>query len=369
MAKRSAPKRREDRLRLDLSLLKAAVDAAEESVLITDSAGAIRYANPAFEKRTGYSLVDVFDKNPRFLKSGRHTSSFYRKLWRTILSGKPWTGVLTNKSREGAILHEDTTITPVFDEDGEISHFVSISRDVTEKIELQQRLEMTEKMASAGVLAASVAHEVNNPLTLVVGFSQILSEDERLPQDAREMMVKVLANARRAGKIVGTLLEFSRKQEPQKTRVSVKELFERIEPLAGYDLKRESVEYEFLTPCDDCVIHADLNQMEQILLNLIINAKQAMEESPTKKLEVCCRKEPGVVAISVKDTGPGIPADKLKKIFEPFYTTKPVGQGTGLGLSICYGIAQDHDGSIDVESKIGEGTRFVLRIPSEAEPG
>ena len=369
MAKKNPAKRREDRLRLDLSLLKAAVDAAEESILITDHDGAIRYANPAFEKRTGYSLVEVFDKNPRFLKSGRHEKVFYRNLWETILKGKPWTGVLTNKARDGSILHEDTTITPVYDAEGVLTHFVAISRDVTEKIELQQRLEMTEKMASAGVLAASVAHEVNNPLTLVVGFSQILSEDERLPPDAREMMLKVLHNAQRAGRIVGTLLEFGRKQEPQKTRVSVKELFERIEPLAGYDLKRERIEYAFSTPCDDCVIHADLNQMEQVLLNLIINAKQAMENSPEKRLEVCCRRENGRVVISVKDTGPGIPPDKLKKIFEPFYTTKPVGQGTGLGLSICYAIAQDHGGTIEVNSEPGKGSEFSMFIPSEAAAG
>jgi PAS domain S-box-containing protein len=369
MAKKNSSSRREDRLRLDLKLLKAAVDAAKESILITDREGAIRYANPAFEKSTGYTLVEVFDKNPRFLKSGHHDRAFYKQLWDTILSGDTWEGLIINNTRGGEEIYEETTITPVFDRKGEITHFAAIKRDVTEKNQLRERLEMTEKMASAGVLAAGVAHEVNNPLTLVVGFSQILTEDERLPDDVREIMAKVYQNAQRASKIVTTLLEFGRKQEPQKTRVPVQDLFDRIEPLAGYDLKRAGIAYEFKSACEGCVLHADLNQMEQILLNLIINAKQAMQDSPVKKLEVSCRRTEDCIAIAVKDTGPGIPPDKIKKIFEPFFTTKPVGQGTGLGLAICYGIAEDHGGSIEVNSEPGKGTEFLVLIPKEPGTG
>jgi len=368
MNPRNIDRSKQARLQEDLTLLKAAVDSAQEAVLITDKEGAIRYANPAFEKTTGYHLVDIFDKNPRFLKSGHHDEGFYKKMWDTVQSGKTWEGVITNKTIEGKLIHEETTITPVRNSDtSEISHFVAIKRDITEKLEIQQRLEMTEKMASAGVLAAGVAHEVNNPLTLVLGFAQVLSDDERIPEDARSMLRKVYTAAQRAGKIVKNLLEFGRKQEPLKTRLSVKELFDRLEPLAGYDLKREGIQYSFEHPLERCLIHADLNQMEQVLLNLIINAKQAMEDSEKKELKVSCDcdREDGMVVISVEDTGPGISEEILKKIFEPFYTTKPVGEGTGLGLAICYGIAEDHGGTIKVESKLGKGTKFSVYIPAE----
>ncbi len=230
--------------------------------------------------------------------------------------------------------------------------------------ELQRRFEMTEKMASAGILAAGIAHEVNNPLTVVLGLSKLLADDKRLPADAREMCERIAANAERAGKITRSLLDFARESKPMKRTLLVADLFERIEVLIGYELKSHLVNYTFEKPNDDCVINADLEQMGQVLLNLLINAEHAMTDSPEKKVRIGAERSGNRVIISIADTGPGIPADKIEKIFEPFYTTKPVGKGTGLGLSICYTIVEDHGGMISIKSPVEGGALFRIELPA-----
>jgi two-component system NtrC family sensor kinase len=238
-----------------------------------------------------------------------------------------------------------------------------ILRDVTEERLMQERLLQSEKMVSVGQLVSGVAHELNNPLTGIMGFAQLLlgrEQDERTRQDVET----ILSEADRASKIVQNLLSFARRKRTEKEPADLNALLQRVLELRSYDLRVKNIDVELDLDSKLPETMVDTNQVQQVFLNLIVNAEQAMLAAHERgTLTVTSRKQKDTVRLSLQDDGPGMSPETLRRIFDPFFTTKEVGEGTGLGLTISYGIIEDHGGRIWAESAPGKGTSFVIELP------
>ena len=238
---------------------------------------------------------------------------------------------------------------------------------LTEPKQLHEHLLQSEKISALGMLVSGVAHELKNPLTSVIGFSELLMEREG-DAGKRRGLGRVRAEGQRAVKIVNQLLSFSRKRASEKRLCNVNEVIDRVLDLKAHDLQMRNVELlrrfaPVLPP-----VHIDEHQFEQVFLNLVNNAEHALQgkESP-RRLIVETRAERERVRVLFIDNGPGIAREHASQVFLPFFTTKPAGQGTGLGLSLCHGIVSEHGGSIDFDSAPGNGTTLRIEIP-RAEP-
>ena len=359
-----------------LRKLLRAVEQSADGVVITDRNGIIEYANPAFEKLTGYSFAEVMGRNPRMLKSGEQPPELYRELWQTILSGNVFRGVLANRKKTGEVVYVEKTITPVRDGDDRITHFISNDRDITERRKLEAELRQAQKMDAIGRLAGGVAHDFNNLLLVISAYAELsldaLSEESPL----RRNLLEIVGASRRAADLTRQLLAFGRKQMQVLQVLDVNSVVQRISAmlprLIGEDIQL------VVTPGNEIGnVKTDPVQIEQILMNLSANARDAMPgggtltiETSRVELDESYTREhvivpPGeYVLLAVTDTGQGIAPEHINHIFEPFYTTKAEGKGTGLGLSTVYGIVKQNHGFIWVYSELGLGTTFKVYLPS-----
>jgi len=234
--------------------------------------------------------------------------------------------------------------------------------DITDERDKQERIFMSHRQASLGDMAAGIAHEINNPLTSIIALSQLLLEEE-LPAEMKQDVNTISSEAQRAGEIVKNLFSFARKHAPSKQPIQLNNAIEDVLKLRHYEqtLNNITVECQFDSNLPE--VMADYFQMQQVFLNIILNAEQAMAEAHGKgTLSITGEKVDGMVRLSFSDDGPGIPRENLPRVFDPFFTTKEVGKGTGLGLSICYGIVTAHNGRIHAQSEVGRGATFVIEL-------
>lgn len=252
---------------------------------------------------------------------------------------------------------------PLFDTEGNITGVVASARDVTDAKQIEQQLLQKEKLASMGQMMAGVAHELNNPLTAILGVSDLLRE--RATDDATRRHVEIVLNqARRAAAIIQNLLAFSRPSSVGRTRVNVSEIAQRALQLQQVSLRQKNITVEFV-PCENVpAIDGDPKLLAQVFSNLITNAEQAIASARDRgKLRVSVTHVGGKIGVTFADDGPGIPAENIGRIFDPFFTTKRPGGGTGLGLTICLAVAKEHGGSIEVQSVPGGGATFRVIVP------
>ncbi len=355
--------------------LSLAVEQSPAAIVITDTNGNIEFVNPKFVQITGYSPEEVMGRNPRILKSGETPPEVYRKLWSTITSGMVWHGVFHNRKKDGELFWEAATISPIRNRNGVTTNFIAIKEDITERKNLEEQLRQSQKMEAIGLLAGGLAHDFNNILTAIIGFSNIIQR--KLAKD-HPMQVKVghiLAASDRAANLTKSLLAFSRKQVMAAKTVDLNEIILHV----GKFLKRiigEDVELRIVPAAEDLCIFADSGQLEQVLMNLATNARDAMPGGGTLVIKTKSvamddsyvnahgyGKTGGYALVTVTDNGRGMDLETKKKIFEPFFTTKEIGKGTGLGLSVVYGIVKQHNGYINVYSEPGLGTTFSIYLP------
>lgn len=369
----------------EISRLASVVRQANVTVVITDLNGDIEYVNPAFEKISGYSADEVLGKNPKILQSGDHDIDFYRNLWNTILSGKNWKGIFINRKKDGSRYYEDSVIFPIKDDEGKIINFAAVKRDITAERNLQDQLIQMQKLESIGLLAGGIAHDFNNIIISINGNAELLLEELKGNSEYKGKVVSILKAGKRASGLTRQLLAFSRKQMAELKIVNVNELildiYKMLKRLISEDIKLVKNIY-----AKDCNIKADPAQIEQILINLAINARDAINQKvngsankiirikTTRKVldENFVLKHPGSntgphIVISVSDNGIGMEKEMINKIYEPFFTTKPEGKGTGLGLSMVYGIVKQNNGSIYATSKYGQGTCFDIYWPESSD--
>jgi nitrogen fixation negative regulator NifL len=513
---RRARLKAEERLRLQ----SAAVQAAANAIIITDRAGNILWVNPAFTQATGYSFEEVRGKTPGLLKSGKHDGAFYQNMWETILAGNVWHDTIINRQKDGALRHEDLTITPIPDSSGALTHFVGIKQDISERMQAEaalreseeqfraladhsiqgivlfqdgrttfvnpayceitglsleeslsqtmkrrfelvhpddrarvmdrqrrfesgeridevdelrimrkdgsvrwvlasnksitlqgmparlgiivditerkqaeenlqaanqhlqrtlveletkrdeltamtQQLWQASKLATMGELAASIAHELNNPLATVGLRTENLMM--QLPEDSeqRKPLEIIAQEVDRMASLVNNLLQFSRRSHRQVSTVDAREEIANSVEFVHYHLRTRKIKVvqEFGDPLP--TIQADRQQLRQLFLNLLTNASDAMPRGGKVTVRVASSgSDDEVVAIDFSDTGEGISAEDLEKIWQPFFTTKPEGKGTGLGLAICRRIVEEHGGTIEIQSQPGEGTTVHTVFPA-----
>jgi PAS domain S-box-containing protein len=364
------------RAEANMRLQSAALQAAANAIVITDRNGKVEWANPAFTTLTGYSVDEAVGRSPRELvKSDVHGQEFYEKLWDTILRGEVWRGQMVNRRKDGTLYPEGQTITPVKDANGEITHFIAIKRDLTEQRKLEEQLQQAQKMESIGTLAGGIAHDFNNILSAVIGYGQFTLLKMPVDDPLRHNIESILEAADRAARLTKELLMFSRKQSIDRKPVDLNLVVAKVEKflkkIIGEDIAYNTVIHEEPIP-----VFADDHQLEQVLMNLATNARDAMAKGGTLTVtteKILLDREfvsansypaPGPYALmTVSDTGEGMDEATRQRIFEPFFTTKDVGKGTGLGLAVTYGIIKQHEGFINVYSEPGGGTTFRIYLP------
>jgi len=357
----------------ELRKLSLAVEQSPVSIVITDIKGNIEYVNPKFTELTGYTYNEVIGKNPRILKSGEYAPKFYKELWDTITSGKEWRGELHNKKKNGELYWEHASISLIKDKEGVITHYLGVMEDITEIKHLEMQLIQATKMEAIGTLAGGVAHDFNNLLTVVIGYSDFLLSKLDKQNEMYGLIDQISKAGKRAASVAQQLLAFSRKQtlKPQVLELNtvIAEMEKMLRRLIGEDIELITV-YE----PDLKFMKADQGQVEQVLMNLVVNARDAMVDGGRLALktedvtidEQFCKlnseARPGnFVCFSVEDSGIGMDKETISHIFEPFFTTKEV--GTGLGLSVIYGIVKQHEGWINVYSEPGQGSTFKVYFP------
>ena len=359
--------------------LAAAVDQIADSIMITALDGEIVYVNPAFEHVTGYSRSEVIGRAPSFLKSGRHDAAFYRAMWETLERGEVWSGPIVNRRKDGTLYDAEVVISPVRDAAGRITHYVEVGRDVTHERELEAQLRQAQKMEAVGQLAGGIAHDFNNLINVISGFGQLTLAD--LPDDDRHRndLMEVVAAADRAAKLTRQILAFSRRQVLEPHVLDLNEVVATIIPMLR-GLVGEHVELVTLPAPDLWAVRADRGQIEQVIVNLAVNARDAMPDGGKLTVETAnvlidasyvhshVEMTPGAyVLLAVSDTGIGIDEATQVRLFEPFFTTKEHGKGTGLGLATTYGIVKQSGGFIWVYSELGRGSSFKVYLPRVAE--
>ncbi len=359
-----------------LRKLSRAVEQSADTIMMADCSGIIEYVNPAFETLTGYTHNEVCGKTPRILKSGEQGPEVYQEMWRTILAGNVYRGILVNRKKNGDLYYVEESISPVRDAEGRITHFISNGRDLTDRLHLEAELRQAQKMDAIGHLAGGVAHDFNNLLTIITSYSELALDAVRKDSPLEAKIQEILLAARRAAELTRQLLAFSRKQ-PQALRVV--ELNQVIANIAKTlpRLIGEDIEFSFSPGRRLDRVRVDPVQIEQILMNLAANARDAMPQGGHLRVETSnvtldesyMQQKLAVipvgryVIITVSDDGAGIPPEHLPHIFEPFYTTKPSGEGTGLGLATVYGVVKQNQGFIWAYSEPDMGTVFKIYLP------
>jgi PAS domain S-box-containing protein len=359
--------------------LAMAVDQAAETIVITDAQANILYVNPAFEKSTGYSRQEALGQNPRILKSGKQDAAFYQQLWATLIRGEMWQGCFSNKRKDGTLYDEEATISPIRNGAGVVTNYVAIKLDVTRERQLEDQVQQAQKMESVGRLAGGVAHDFNNNLQAILGYTEELLAVVPQEDGKHADLLQIQKAAAHAADLTRQLLAFSRKQmislRPLQLNEVIGDTQKMIQRLIGEDIRIETS----LAPSLPRV-QADAGQLRQILINLAVNARDAMPHGgrllistdvilfDEQDASVVVDARPGrFVCLAVTDTGVGMSKEVIARIFEPFFSTKGLGKGTGLGLSVIYGIAQQHQGWINVYSEMGRGATFKLYLPACAD--
>ncbi len=366
------------RIENEMRKLSTAVTQSPLSIVITDPNGLIEYVNPKFCELTGYSANEVKGKNPRFLKSGLTPESAYKELWQMITSGEQWEGEFCNKKKSGDIYWETAFISPIKDSEGKITHFIAMKEDITEKKALEEQLLRSQKMEMVGNLAGGIAHDLNNQLTPLLGYIDLILQKEDVDSDSYTLLKEADRAALRCKEVAQRLMNLSKPGFQEKTALNaaivLKEFRKNLQTILP-----NNITVHFDTADNNLRIMANETALHTVLMNLATNAKDAMAPDngifrvTGSRVHLDSKQVPkgfaagDYVSIMVQDSGRGMAPDIQTRIFEPFFTTKGKVRGTGLGLFMVFNIVKDHKGWVEVRSQPERGSVFTLFLPFETE--
>jgi two-component system, cell cycle sensor histidine kinase and response regulator CckA len=367
-----------DRLQQTNNLYSAAFDSARDGIILTNLQGTVLHVNRAVEGMFGYNRAELLGGTlPSFFLSEQQSSQSIDEIWLTLHDRRSWQGDLVHQRKDGTLLDNSLTISPIFDLRGQMTHFVCIYRDITERKQMQRQLMQAQKMQSVGTLAGGIAHEFNNLLTGMQGYAALLLRDPQIKHQMRDFLEQIVQLSDRAANLTRQLLAFARKPSLVRQPTDLLRLLESTRDLVQRSMNIE-VELEIDSPpsSDRWMALADSNQLQQVLINLSLNARDAMPQPQPIRyrlrhsllhgdLPAFPQNIPSgdYLVIDVVDHGTGMAPDVLAQALDPFYTTKDVGNGTGLGLPVAFGILTGHQGFLTIESQPGHGTRVGLYLP------
>jgi len=343
------------------------LENTQSLILVVDTAGLISYANQRAYEVGRFQTGQLVGCRIRELVDPTHQEKFDQAILRTLLGLQVNNLELTLVMEGARTAHFSANISPMRDHQGNVNSIVVVMSDVTDELLLQSKLMQTEKMAAVGQLVSGVAHEVNNPLTAILGFADLLVQKPEMPEAARGDLQIIIDEAQRTKQIIQNLLSFARQMPPQREPVQINDLVRRTLLLRAYDFAHGGIEVKETLKEPFPEVVADPHQLQQVFLNVLNNAYDAIRETGDPGvIEIETAVHDGAAEISFTDTGAGI--REPQRIFDPFYTTKGLGKGTGLGLSICYGIVREHGGEIIAGNRSsGKGAAFTVRIPIDTK--
>jgi PAS domain S-box-containing protein len=356
----------ERRLYQQQEFARRLVDSFPDLIFVLDAAGHYTFTSPRVKEILGYEAED-YDSQELGERTHAEDRPGLQALFAEMFEGRQSFASLEIRVRhkQGEWRRIRCHFSPLCDETGKIDGVIISGRDVTDLKRLEEQLIQAEKLAAMGQMLAGVAHELNNPLTAILGVTELLREREGFDDSTKRQLDLTHRQARRAARIVQNLLEFSRPASPQKNPLDISNLVERTLQLHEHSLRRNHVEVEFHPHPGLYSVVGDANQLIQVFLNLISNAEHAIREiRESGRIQIRVGRLGPSIAVTVQDDGVGIVAEALPKLFDPFYTTKRPGGGTGLGLSICTAIVREHGGSIDVETLPVGGSAFTVFLPA-----
>ncbi|MDK2971636.1 MAG: two-component system, cell cycle sensor histidine kinase and response regulator CckA [Candidatus Sumerlaeota bacterium] len=359
------------------AFMVTAIEQAAESFIITDTDGTVRYANPAFTTTTGYELHEIIGKSIGLIVSEKSDPELSADLQTTIRQGKTWQGVVLNRRKDGTDYQEEITISPVRNAAGAVMGYVSAQRDVTQEMELQHRLQQSQKMDAVGRFATGIAHDFNNILQAIAGFNDMACEELDPEHPVQEHLHEVASASEKAAELIRQLLDFGSRAPSHQRLINpgtiVGDLAAMLRRVIG-----EDIELDLQIDASTWTIAGDPAQIEQAVMNLCVNARDAMPDGGTLTLrvenhqvdaEMAARipkaSEGPAVCITVRNNGPGMPPEVRDRIFEPFFSSKEQSGGAGMGLATVYTIVENHGGFIRLDSEPGEGTAFHLFLPAK----
>lgn len=357
-----------DRKRAEVHLKESIKDntdirfALDQSTIVafTDAKGIITSVNDKFCEISKYSREEIIGKDHSILNSGFHSREYFKDLWRTIGEGRVWKGEIRNQAKDGTLYWVDTTIVPFLNEQGKPYQYVAIRNDITERKKTEETLHRQDKLAAVGQLAAGVAHEIRNPLTSMKGYAEFLTLDEKDPERL-EFMNIILDEIERVNTIVEDFMVLAKPKMIELEEMNVVPVIKNVVSLLEFEARKKHVRLSFDCEHEIIQIECDENRLKQVFLNFIKNGIEAMPNGG--ELHIRTMIQDNNVQISIQDTGIGIPEEKLKRLGEPFYTTKK--NGNGLGLMVSFKIIENHNGKVFVESEPNKGTTFNILLPAK----
>jgi len=338
------------------------LESFPDLILVIDLNGRYSFVSSRIHDLRGYKPEHLLGKK---VEEEEDYSPELLGLYRDLITGRKMFGSCDYKARhrDGSWRTMRASASPLFDAENKLSGAIVSVRDITLEKKLEQQIIQSERLAAMGQMIGGFAHELNNPLTSILGMSELL-QDGDAPESVRNRMVTLQQQARRAAEIVKNLMYFSQPPAPGKSPIDLGELVQRTLHLHAYSLRKSNITVDFLKETSMPLVSGDAHQLMQVFLNLILNSEQAMREVRDRgTLRIRINKDEKSVAITFQDDGPGISPEILPNIFDPFYTTKRPGRGTGLGLSICKAILREHNGNVEAASGPGGGAVFTVTLP------
>jgi two-component system NtrC family sensor kinase len=348
--------RRQEEFQRDL------LESFPDLILVIDLDERYSFVSSRVRDLLGYTPEELLKKK---IEAGQDYSAELLALVRNLIGGQQQLGTCEcgARHRDGSWRTVRATASPLFDAESKISGVIVSVRDITVEKKLEQQIIQSERLAAMGQMIGGFAHELNNPLTGILGMSELL-QDSQTADAPRKQLEMLQQQARRAVEIVQNLMYFSRPPAPGKSAIDLGELVQRTLHLHAYSLRKSNITVDFLPESSIPSVSGDAHQLMQVFLNLILNSEQAMREVRDRgTLRIRLEKHDKSVAVTFQDDGPGIPPEILPNIFDPFYTTKRPGRGTGLGLSICKAILREHNGNVEAASGPGGGAVFTVTLP------
>lgn len=350
------------------------VEDCFEPIMITNRQGRLQYVNPPWTLVYGYSKEEALGQTPRLLRSEFQTEDFYKKMWATILDPQIgfWRGEIVNRAKDGHLVPVLLTITPYRETSGEIVGYMGIAVDLSEQKRMEHQILQQDRLASIGILASGLAHEIGNPLGTIQGRAELLMKFVKGSDLAEKNVGIIISQIERISRLLKSVLRVSRvPDQVQLSSVPLKSVVDEVVTLMSDPLRKAHIETRLKGL--DVQVLAEPSHLQQLFLNLVINSLHAIQDQGASSLlepgekhfiEISATAERGKVQVSLRDSGCGIPPANLAKLFQPFFTTKPAGKGTGMGLAIVLKLCEEMRSRISVESE-GAGRGATFRIEFE----